>query len=160
MCCLYSIPLAHFKRPHHAKGCCSGGGHVCSVSATSALLLDMCLVYHHEPQFRNASATQNCTALQLPLLLPCSLPTSLALAAQVCSVPCSCLAAPAMPFFQLCQSPFLSIAIILFNCKFLIFTKLMHCSSPVSCVIPHKKYPADTEQKIPMSSVGLEAETQ
>lgn len=145
-CCLYSIPLAHFKRPHHAKGRCSGG-HVCFVNTTSALLLEMCSVYHCAPWFHNATAIQNCSALLLPLHLPCSLPASLALVPQSYPVPCSCPTAPAMPFFQLCQSPFLSIAVILFNCKFLIFTKLMHCSCPVSCAIFHKKHPADTEKK-------------
>lgn len=63
-CCLYSISLAHFKRPHHAKGHCSRGGHVCCVNTTSALLLEMCSVYHCEPWFHNASAIQSCTALQ------------------------------------------------------------------------------------------------
>lgn len=159
VCWLYSICSAHFKGPHHAKGCCSGEGHVCSVNTASALLLEMYLVYHCEPWFRNTGAIKNCTALLLPSDLPCSLPTSLVLAPQLYST-CSCPTVPAMPFLQLCQIPFLSIAIMLFNCKFLIFTKLTHHIDPVFCGIFHKKYLSDTKQKILMSSLCLEIETQ
>lgn len=130
---------------------------MCSVNATSALLLKICSVYHRKPWFCNASAIQNCTALLWPLHLLCSLPTSLVLTPQLCPVPCSC---PAVPFFQLCQSPFLSISTVLLNFKLLIFTKLIHCNGSVSFVIFHRKYPADTKQKIYMASVCLEVETQ
>lgn len=71
---------------------------MCSVNTTSALLLEMCSVYHHEPGFHNAGAIQNCTALQLPLLLPCSLPISAALA------PNSALHLPPSPQPLLCPS--------------------------------------------------------
>lgn len=105
------------------------------------------------------SSIYRCTALLLPSDLPCSLPTSLVLAPQLYST-CSCPTVPAMPFLQLCQIPFLSIAIMLFNCKFLIFTKLTHHIDPVFCGIFHKKYLSDTKQKILMSSLCLEIETQ
>lgn len=131
--------------------------------ARCALLTQPVLCFWRCVQYITVShgfAIQNCTVLPLPLHLLCSLPTSLALALQLCPAPCSCPADPAVPFFQLCQNPLLSIATILCNYKFLIFAKVIHCSGHASCAIFHKKYPADTEQKLPMLNICLEAETQ
>lgn len=147
MCAVCTQSVWHILKGHTMQRDAAQEKAMCALLTQPVLCFWRCVWYITVSRgFAILVPSRTATALLFPLDLQCSLSTRPVLAPQLYPT-CSCPTGPAMPFLQLCQIPFLSIAIMLFNCKFLIFTKLTHHIDPVSCTIFHKKYLSDTNKK-------------